>query len=107
MSDDFRAIYRRILQVTGTNTQTELAALFKVRQSSISDALSRGSLPSGWLVKLVEQHNVHPNWIKSGEGPQYLVPCDTPSSEVPLLRDYAASLLLAELARRLETGAQS
>ena len=40
----------RIKLITGKRTQTELADLLGIRQSSVSDAKRRGKIPSGWLV---------------------------------------------------------
>ncbi|PKN06636.1 MAG: hypothetical protein CVU73_15845 [Deltaproteobacteria bacterium HGW-Deltaproteobacteria-8] len=62
----------RIKVVTGARTQVQLADVLEVRQSSISDAKRRCSIPDGWLVKLFESHNVLPTWIKTGAGAQYL-----------------------------------
>jgi len=68
----FDAALDRIRAVTGTRTQIQLAEALEVRQSSISDAKRRCSIPDGWLVKLLESRNVLPTWIKTGEGAQYL-----------------------------------
>ena len=66
----------RILAATGTKTQMQLAELLEVRQSSISDAKRRGSVPAPWLVTLLRTHNLNPDWVLTGEGPMYLVPAE-------------------------------
>lgn len=68
----FEAAMERIKIVTGKRTQVQLAAVLEVRQSSISDAKRRYSVPDGWLVKLLRSHQVLPDWILTGEGQQYL-----------------------------------
>lgn len=66
----------RIYAETGTSTQVGLAEVLQIRQSSISDAKRRASIPDGWLVKLIELYNLNPDWIRTGMGPKYLLPSD-------------------------------
>lgn len=68
----FEAAMRRIQAVTGTRTQVELAKLLDIRQSSISDAKKRASIPDAWLVKLVKDFAANPTWVLSGEETPYL-----------------------------------
>ena len=68
----FEAAMDRIKQTTGARTQVQLADVLDVRQSSISDAKRRCSIPDGWLVKLLRSHKAMPDWILTGEGPQSL-----------------------------------
>lgn len=46
----FQDAYERILQATGLRTQSEVAALLGVKQSSISDAKRRKHIPDPWLA---------------------------------------------------------
>lgn len=68
----FQDIYDRIRQATSARTQTELAAVLEIRQSSISDAKRRDSVPADWYMKLFEKFGLNPDWLKSGVGPMYL-----------------------------------
>lgn len=68
----FEAAMERIKTVTRARTQVQLAEVLEVRQSSISDAKRRASIPDGWLVKLLRTRQVLPDWILTGEGQQYL-----------------------------------
>ncbi len=68
----FEASFERIKVVTGCYTQVLLADVLEVRQSSISDAKRRCSIPDGWLVTLLRSHKVLPDWVLTGHGPQYL-----------------------------------
>ena len=71
--NDFEAAINRIHAIAGTRTQVELANLLNIRQSSISDAKRRGSVPDSWLVALYQQRKANPTWITSGEGLPYLI----------------------------------
>ena len=42
----------RVRQMTGTRTQSQLADLLGIRQSSVSDARRRGIIPVRWLDTL-------------------------------------------------------
>lgn len=52
----------------------ELAEVLDIRQSSISDAKRRSSVPAEWFMKLFERFGLNPAWLKSGDGPKYLHP---------------------------------
>ena len=66
----------RIFSATGTRTQVALAEVLDVRQSSISTAKRSGSIPAEWIVKLLRQYRLNPDWIEKGEGPMFMVPVD-------------------------------
>lgn len=69
---NFEEIFERIKFATRTRTQVELAEVLDIRQSSISDAKRRNSVPSDWYMKLFEQFGLNPDWLKKGVGPMYL-----------------------------------
>ncbi len=69
---DFEAAVARIHAIAGTRTQVELATLLGVRQSSISDAKRRASVPASWLVTLYGLRQANPTWITTGQGRPYL-----------------------------------
>jgi phage repressor protein C with HTH and peptisase S24 domain len=69
---NFEEIFERIKQATNTRTQVELAEVLDIRQSSISDAKRRNSVPSDWYMKLFEKFGLNPDWLKSAQGPMYL-----------------------------------
>lgn len=68
----FDEIFERIKLATHTRTQIELAKVLDIRQSSISDAKRRNSVPSYWCMRLFECFGLNPDWIKKGTGPMYL-----------------------------------
>jgi phage repressor protein C with HTH and peptisase S24 domain len=82
---NFEEIFERIKLATNTRTQVELAEVLDIRQSSISDAKRRNSVPSDWYMKLFEQFGLNPDWLKKGSGPMYLrtengyTPVDAPA----------------------------
>lgn len=63
----------RIFKAAGCRTQTELAELLGIRQSSISDAKRRGSVPAEWLLTLLRIRGINPEWVLSGSGPRELL----------------------------------
>lgn len=82
---NFDEVFERIKLVTNTRTQVELAEVLGIRQSSISDAKRRNSVPADWYMKLFEQFGLNPDWLKKGNGPMYLrtehgyAPVDAPA----------------------------
>jgi hypothetical protein len=68
----FMEAYQRIQFATNTRTQVELANVLEIRQSSISDAKRRNSIPSDWYMKLFEKFGLNPDWLRHGAGPLYL-----------------------------------
>jgi hypothetical protein len=68
----FVEAYHRIQFATNTRTQIELANVLEIRQSSISDAKRRNSIPSDWYMKLFEKFGLSPDWLRHGTGPMYL-----------------------------------
>lgn len=69
---NFDDIFDRIKLATSTRTQVELADVLGIRQSSISDAKRRNSVPADWYMKLFEQFGLNPDWLKKAHGPMYL-----------------------------------
>lgn len=77
MSHDQKSdVFARLYKATGCSTQVELAKILGIGQSSISDAKRRGSIPSEWLVKLLERRRINPEWIIYGEGSVLLDPVE-------------------------------
>lgn len=72
MYSAFDEALERIKRATGARTQVDLAAILGIRQSSISDAKRRQSIPADWLLKLYRSHGLNPDWITTGEQPQVL-----------------------------------
>ena len=66
--------FSRLYEATGCRTQIQLAKLLEIRQSSISDAKKRDSVPAEWLVKLLRLKGINPEWILTGLGPKKLGP---------------------------------
>ncbi len=68
----YEAAMARIVGVTGAVTQVRMAEVLDVRQSSISDAKRRASIPPEWLLKLMRSHQILPDWILTGQGPKLI-----------------------------------
>jgi phage repressor protein C with HTH and peptisase S24 domain len=85
----FDEAMERIKKATGARTQVQLAEVLDVRQSSISDAKRRCSVPAEWFLKLYRSHGLDPDWLSDGVEPVYLnpnkakIPADTLLREAP------------------------
>lgn len=73
---DFKNVFDRIKLATNTKTQIDVADVLGIRQSSISDAKRRNSVPADWCLKLFAVFGLNPDWIMSGTGPMYLKTAD-------------------------------
>ena len=73
----------RVFEAAGCRTQSELADFLGVRQSSISDAKKRGSVPAVWLLTLLCKKWINPTWVLTGQGARMLQPseCTAPIPE--------------------------
>lgn len=67
--DSFEDAYARIQAATRTRTQTEIADLLGIKQSSISDAKKKNTIPDGWLVTLYRSCGLEPDWVLYGQEP--------------------------------------
>lgn len=100
----------RVFEAANCRTQEELAGLLGIRQSAISDAKRRGSVPSEWLVCLFRLRNVNPEWVLTGCGPRFLdkgngqdrpVASEKPQKpSIDMLRMFSSKALADELVRR-------
>lgn len=106
-ANTWQAAYQRICEVTGKTTQTDLAAELNVRQSSISDAKRRDSIPDSWLLVLLQRYSINPGWILTGVGSKYLLPSNSISkmdmdAHVEALREELKTELIATRTLTLE-----
>jgi hypothetical protein len=67
--DAFEDAYARIQAATRTRTQTEIAHLLGIKQSSISDAKKKNTIPDGWLITLYRSLGLEPDWVLYGQEP--------------------------------------
>lgn len=67
--DAFEDAYARIQAATRTRTQTEIANLLGIKQSSISDAKKKNTIPDGWLITLYRSLGLEPDWVLYGQEP--------------------------------------
>lgn len=68
----FEHVFDRIKMAISTKTQVQLADVLEIRQSSISDAKRRDSIPAEWYMKLFKKFGLNPDWLEEGAGPWYL-----------------------------------
>ena len=107
---DFEAQYKRVLEAAECRTQVQLADFLQVRQSSVSDAKRRKSIPAEWRIKLFEKRRINPEWILHGGDIKYLAPADPAQSMLHVVRvtevrppeECTAQELFNELVRRAQ-----
>lgn len=91
--ESFESVVDRIKEATGTRTQVELALVLGIRQSSISDAKRRNSVPADWFLTLFREYGLNPDWLAFGRGPEYIktkegyTPFDQPALSEALRED--------------------
>lgn len=100
----------RVFEAADCRTQEELAGLLGIRQSAVSDAKRRKSVPSEWLVCLFRLRSVNPEWVLTGCGPKFLNKESgqnsatfmerKPKPSVEMLRQFSSKALADELVRR-------
>ena len=73
MKAAFFDAYARIKKVTGYTGQAELAQGIGIPQAVISDSRRRGEVRSEILLALLEQFNVSPQWVRTGEGERHFI----------------------------------
>ncbi len=85
----FDEVYDRIRFATNARTQVELAEMLEIRQSSISDAKRRRSIPAEWYIKLHDKFGLNLDWLRWRSGPMYSK--DRASVELKAVDDAAPS----------------
>ena len=98
----------RVFQTAGCHTPQQLAEFLGISQSSISDAKRREVIPAEWLLKLLRDRGVNPDWILTGEGVHYLRSAESEEPVFPAERvieirppeQCSAQELVNELVRR-------
>lgn len=102
----FAAAIERLFGVAKCKTQLQLANFMGIRQSSVSDAIRRKSIPPEWLLALLRHDQTNPDWILTGKGSRYLRPADDNAVTVVHVTKFRPSAecstqeLLIELMRR-------
>ena len=74
---------QRFFEAAGCRTQAELAEFLGIRQSSISDAKKRETIPPDWLLTALRKKGVNPQWILTGQGARMLQSCDGVGTTAP------------------------
>lgn len=65
-------LLRRILDVTGIATQSELAQVLEINRSAITHARNNNRIPDKWILKLYRKYKLNPEWVESGIGRTFL-----------------------------------
>lgn len=103
-TENFFESLQRTFEVANCNTQDELALFLGVRQSAISDARRKKAIPCEWLLKLLTNHHINPEWILTGDAPRFIRPscCRPDVYSLNPLKEVPTRHLLDELRERME-----
>jgi phage repressor protein C with HTH and peptisase S24 domain len=66
------AVVARMMLALGVSTQTALADELGLGRGAVSDAKSKGKVPSQWVLTLLRTRRVTPSWLETGEGEMHL-----------------------------------
>jgi phage repressor protein C with HTH and peptisase S24 domain len=73
-SDTFTRFLHRVFDATNLTNPAELANTLDIHRSAISQARRKGSIPASWLLALLGQFGLNPDWLENGREPVYLYP---------------------------------
>jgi len=76
MAKHFNDFFERVCKALDIASLSELAGIVHVNRSSITQARKKDSIPANWLLELFRSHGLNPDWLESGQGPQWLKPVD-------------------------------
>lgn len=65
----FEPRMRRILEATGTTSDSELARALGIQPPSVAGARQRKLVPMGWIEKIASDYNISADWLLFGRGP--------------------------------------
>ena len=66
------ALIRRICDVTGISSQSELARELEINRSGITHARKNNKIPDKWILKLYRNFGLNPRWVETGLGDVYV-----------------------------------
>lgn len=76
-SYNFQNAYRRLCNICGVLTQTQVAGVMGCSQASVAGFIKREKMPDSWLMKLTLKYNINPRWLLWGdEHKMFLSPTD-------------------------------
>lgn len=81
LATDFLSVFGRLKEATGARTDTELAKLIGLRQSTISAAKSKKEIPPGWIIDIASKFGVSSDWLLFGSGPKKRGEAQIPPAE--------------------------
>ncbi|MFH1152307.1 MAG: S24 family peptidase [Pseudomonadota bacterium] len=72
MKNSVDTLIERLLDVTGINSQIELAKVLDINRSGITHARKKNQIPDKWVMKLYRTFGLSPQWIETGLGNAYV-----------------------------------
>lgn len=84
-------ILRRMMHVSQSRNQADLAATLGVQRAAVTDAKRRGAVPPDWYMRLCRMYGANPVWLETGLGADRLADPEPGPGEgfvrVPLAED--------------------
>lgn len=68
----FERVYARIATLVNGQNQANVAAALGIKQSSVSAAKKKASIPSDWYISLYDRYGVSIDWLRFGTPPMYV-----------------------------------
>lgn len=72
MENQIDALIKRICNVTGISSQSDLASELGINRSGITHARNKNKIPEKWIVKLYKKFSLNPGWVETGTGQAFL-----------------------------------
>ena len=72
--EQFVEVYDRLCLVLKAKTQAEVAKSLGIRQSTVSRAVQMKLIPDSWLLKILKNFRINPEWLLHGDSEKkYLI----------------------------------
>ena len=65
-------ILRRMMHVSKSRNQADLASTLGVQRAAVTDAKRRGAVPPDWYMRLCRLYGANPVWLETGLGAESL-----------------------------------
>lgn len=72
LSNSFDHFFERISETTDISSLADLAESLGIHRSAVSQARKKNAVPPGWLLLLLRNFGLNPDWLEKGLGPKYL-----------------------------------
>ncbi len=68
VATDFEEVFDRLKQAVKAKSDSHLARILGIKQSSVSSAKTREQIPPSWITKISMEYNISADWLLYGTG---------------------------------------